>query len=65
MRVAGADPGAFRVHDLDVEGGAARGRHGLQPVHHQARRADDGAAQEHRVGDARVAEALPRRRGCG
>ena len=56
--VAGADPGAFRVHDLDVEGGPARGRHGLHPFHHQARRADDGAAQENGVGHARVAEAL-------
>ena len=57
QRFAGADPIALGEVLLDFERGLARPGHGLQPFDHQARREDDGAAHEDRVGDAPVAEA--------
>jgi hypothetical protein len=58
QRLAGADPTAFVVVELDVEAGIARRRHRLEPFQRQPRRGDDGAAHEHCVSDARVAEFL-------
>ena len=55
-RLAGADPGALVVHQLDVEAGAAFACHVLQPFDHQPRRGNHRAAHEHRVGHPLVAE---------
>ena len=57
QRLAGADPGAFGVHQLDVEFLAARLGDRFQPFDHERRGADHRAAEEDRVGDAPVAEA--------
>ena len=56
-RLAGADPVAFLVDQVDVDWVPRIGGGGLQPVEHQPGRADHRAAQEHRVSDAFVAEA--------
>ena len=57
-RLAGADPGAFGVAQVELEFLSALVGDRLQPFQHQARRRDDGAAHEDGVGDALVAEAL-------
>src|SRR3546814_8690808 len=58
LRLAGADPGALLVAEVDLELHAARGGHFLQPLDHQTREEDHRAAHEHRVGDLLVAHAL-------
>ena len=52
----GADPIAFRIHQIDVEACPPRGGGGLQPIRHQPRSGNDRTAHEHRVGHAFVAE---------
>src|SRR6516225_12036180 len=49
-RVAGTDPGAFGVAELDAEGLAAFGRHGLEEFHREARGTDDRPTHEDRIG---------------
>ncbi len=55
-RLAGADPGAFGVVQLDVEAGAARRRHAFEKLDREARRRDDRPAHEHGIGRRAVAE---------
>jgi hypothetical protein len=59
--LAGADPLALAILQVDVEGRAARLRHLLQPLDAEAWRRDHGTTHEHRVGDTLVAELLHRR----
>ena len=61
QRLAGADPGAFGITQVDLELGLARGGDGVQPVDREARREDDRPPHEDGVGHGHVAEALDRR----
>ena len=56
--IARADPLAFFMHHFNLERGAARRRHGTQPIQHQPRRRNHRAAQKHRIAHFGITKAL-------
>jgi hypothetical protein len=55
-RVAGPDPGTLRVREFDIELLAAFGSRAFEQGDREARRADDRATHEYRVGRRAIAE---------
>src|SRR5580700_10581370 len=55
-RLAGADPGRLGMIELDLEAGATLGRHSLEKLDRETRRADHWPAHEDGIGRLAIAE---------